>query len=106
MDSATRIGEEASLNEQPPSELNQQLPSNEANASPKTGEESLDTTPGLAEDLRTCDWDQLLERYASAMEEHSQADAEVRNQTGKLYEVLTQLPITVEITSDDSYRLS
>lgn len=41
----------------------------------------------LAEDLRDCDWEQLEEKYAKAMEEHGATEDELRSQTAKLLEV-------------------
>lgn len=41
----------------------------------------------LAEDLRDCDWEQLEEKYAKAMEEHGTTEEELRTQTAKLLEV-------------------
>ena len=41
----------------------------------------------LAEDLRDCDWEQLEEKYAKAMEEHGTTEEELRAQTAKLLEV-------------------
>lgn len=52
---------------------------------------SQDGTPQdmqqLAEDLRDCDWEQLEEKYAKAMEEHGTTEEELRAQTAKLLEV-------------------
>ena len=41
----------------------------------------------LAEDLRDCDWEQLEEKYAKAMEGHGTTEEELRAQTAKLLEV-------------------
>lgn len=92
MDSTAKKEEEASSHSGLPSEVNQHNPSNEAATSPQAAEVVPEHTSAFAEDLKSCDWDQLLERYAAAMEEHSQADEEVRQQTGKLYEVRTKYP--------------
>lgn len=67
---------------------------NEATTSPQTAEPLSDPASGLAEDLKNCDWDELLERYAAAMEEHGQADEEARHQTAQLYEVRTTTPLS------------
>ncbi|RMJ25987.1 hypothetical protein PHISP_03124 [Aspergillus sp. HF37] len=88
MDFAPKMDEEAAPhNERTQSELNQQNTPHDETTSPQTAGQYSDPASGLAEDLKRCDWDQLLERYAAAMEEHSLEDEEVRNQTGKLYEV-------------------
>jgi hypothetical protein len=88
MDSADKMDEETvPHNERTPSELNQQNTPNDETTSPQTAGQHSDPASELAEDLKRFDWDQLLERYAAAMEEHSLEDEEVRNQTGKLYEV-------------------
>ena len=90
MDSTSKNEEEPSSQNEPCPEVNQQSLSNEAAASLRTAQESPDHISTLAEDLKCCNWDELLERYASAMEEHSKADEEVRRQTGELYEVRTK----------------
>lgn len=44
-------------------------------------------TQQLTEKLRDCDWEQLEERYAKAMEEHGKSEEELRDQISKLLEV-------------------
>lgn len=41
----------------------------------------------LTHGLDQCDWDQLEERYADAMDEHSRVEEDLRGQTTKLLEV-------------------
>lgn len=41
----------------------------------------------LTRGLDQCDWDQLEERYADAMDEHSRVEEDLRGQTTKLLEV-------------------
>lgn len=42
----------------------------------------------LTEKLRDCDWEQLEEKYAKAMEEHGKSEEELRAQVAKLLEVI------------------
>lgn len=86
MDSTDKNGEPPRT-ESPSSELNQQDPPNEGKSSSQAVDGLLQPAPGLADELKNYDWDQLLEKYADAMEEHAQADEQVRNQTAKLQEV-------------------
>lgn len=44
----------------------------------------------LTKGLGDCDWDQLQERYAEAMEEHGQVEENLRAETAKLLEVVLQ----------------
>lgn len=42
----------------------------------------------LTKGLGDCDWDQLQERYAEAMEEHGRVEENLRAETAKLLEVV------------------
>lgn len=44
--------------------------------------------PRLTEGLEECDWDQLQDRYADAMDEHSRVEENLRAETAKLLEVV------------------
>lgn len=85
MDS-TNKSDEAPLTEPLASELGKPMP-NEGKPSSQTVDSPLQPASDLAEELQNYDWDQLLEKYADAMEEHARADEQVRNQTAKLQEV-------------------
>lgn len=43
----------------------------------------------LTQDLEQCSWDQLQEKYADAMDEHSRVEGDLRAETTKLLEVIT-----------------
>lgn len=85
MDSADKI-DEAPHTEPLVSEFDKQMP-NEGKASSQTVDSPLQPASDLADELQNYDWDQLLEKYAVAMEEHARADEQVRNQTAELQEV-------------------
>ncbi|KAJ5577797.1 uncharacterized protein N7459_006761 [Penicillium hispanicum] len=43
----------------------------------------------LTQALEDCDWNELQEKYASAMDEHSRVEDELRKETTKLLEIFT-----------------
>ena len=53
----------------------------------------------LTEELERCDWNQLQDKYADALDEHSRIEAELRMEITKLLEVSTQLNAGIEIFS-------
>lgn len=91
MDSTDK-NDEAPHTETPTSELNQQNPPNEGKSSSQTVQDLLQPASELAEEIQHYDWDQLLEKYTDAMEEHARADESVRNQTAQLHEVYHTSP--------------
>lgn len=68
-------------------EENQQAPS------PEPTEPVMDTesplVSRLTQGLEQYDWDQLQEKYADAMDEHSRVEEDLRAETTKLLEVMT-----------------
>lgn len=52
-----------------------------------TGELSL-----LPEDLQKCSWEQLLEMFSRALQEHEQIDTELQEQTMELLKVIMNSP--------------
>lgn len=56
----------------------------------------------LTKGLEDCDWDQLQERYADAMDEHSRVEENLRAETAKLLEVvlLGMFSCDATLTSD------
>lgn len=47
----------------------------------------LEHVPRIVEDLRDYNWEQLQEKYATAMEDHGRSEENLRAQTAKLLEV-------------------
>lgn len=50
--------------------------------------ENPEQTQQLTGELRDCDWEQLEEKYAKAMEYHGKSEEELRAQVAKLLEVI------------------
>lgn len=80
MDSAGRYHEETTSH-------NDLYPTKLTAGSDSSQYEASQDMQQLAEDLRDCDWEQLEEKYAKAMEEHGTTEEELRTQTAKLLEV-------------------
>ncbi|KAJ5375323.1 hypothetical protein N7517_007329 [Penicillium concentricum] len=66
------------------------------NKSPQSPVEARTSTPihdefplvsGLTQGLEDCDWEQLQEKYADAMDEHGRVEENLRVETAKLLEV-------------------
>lgn len=79
MDSGGRHHEATSHNDLYPTKLTA--------GSGSSQDEASQDMQQLAEDLRDCDWEQLEEKYAKAMEEHGTTEEELRTQAAKLLEV-------------------
>lgn len=100
MENTTTNPEEAtSHTEQHPSTPTQPDAPDEGKKSPQTVAADASSQPqaqapgepqpasGLAEEIQHYDWDQLQEKYAATMEEHSRAEEDLRGETAKLLEV-------------------
>ncbi|BCR90831.1 uncharacterized protein ACHE_60717A [Aspergillus chevalieri] len=55
----------------------------------------------LTEKLRDCDWEQLEEKYAKAMEEHGKSEEELRAQVAKLLEIFVAWSQTTVLRDED-----
>lgn len=51
--------------------------------------EALPQVQQLTRDLESCNWEQLQEKFANAMDEHGRAEETLRSQTAQLLQVLS-----------------
>jgi hypothetical protein len=60
----------------------------------------------LTQGLKDCDWEQLQDKYADAMEEHGRVEENLRVETAKLLEVNLSPYFNQTLISEQSHRFS